>query len=139
MRASIHIRTLPDSSAALGWTHGRSVTIDRACEGAGQHIGFSAAELLCLAVGACYTHELFVEAGSRNIRMHSVHIDVAVDEAGPDDRHVTASLRLEADADADTISELVEHADRVAMVPNLLRLGTSVRLTDAQVIAKRAS
>ena len=139
MRASVHIRTLPDSSAALGWTHGRSVTIDRACEGGSQHIGFSAAELLCLAVGACYTHELFLEAARRDIRVGSVHIDVAVDDADPDARQMTASLRLEADADEATISELVEHADRVAMVPNLLRLGTSVRLTDAHVIARKAS
>ena len=46
-------------------------------------------------------------------------------------------MRVEADADEETIAELVEHADRVAKIPNLLRLGTSVRLTDAHVIARR--
>ena len=137
MGASIHIRTLPDTTAALGWTHGRSVTIDRAADFGERNVGFNGTELLCLAVGACYTNEIFLEAGRRGIRMGSVHVDVSADGASPNGCHITASMRVEADADESTMAELIEHADRVAAIPNLLRLGTSVRLTDALVISHR--
>jgi uncharacterized OsmC-like protein len=136
MKAKVHIRTVPDTDAAIGWTQGRSVVVDRNSETA-LSLGFNSAELLCLSVGACYTNEVFLEAGRRAVRVRSVQVDVSVDGEWPAAQHLTASMRVEADADEETIAELVEHADRVAKIPNLLRLGTSVRLTDAHVIARR--
>jgi uncharacterized OsmC-like protein len=136
MKANIHIRTIPDTNAAIGWTKGRSVVVDR-CSETALSLGFNSAELLCLAVGACYTNEVFLEADRRAVRVCSVHVDVSVDGEWPAAQNLTASMRVEADADEETIAELVEHADRVAKIPNLLRLGTSVRLTDAHLVGKR--
>jgi uncharacterized OsmC-like protein len=136
MKANIHIRTVPDINAAIGWTKERSVVVDRSPEKA-LSLGFNSAELLCLAVGACYTNEVFLEAERRVVRVRSVHVDVSVDGEWPAAQHLTASMRVEADADEETIAELVEHADRVAKIPNLLRLGTSVRLTDAHLVGRK--
>jgi uncharacterized OsmC-like protein len=135
MTANIHIRTVADTDAAIGWTKGRSVVVDRNSDTA-LSLGFNSTELLCLAVGACYTNAVFLEAGRRAVRVSSVHVDVSADGDWPSAEHLTASMRIEADADEETIAELVEHADRVAKIPNLLRLGTSVRLTDAHVVAR---
>jgi uncharacterized OsmC-like protein len=137
MKATIHIRTVPDTSTAIGWTNGRSVVVDRVSE-TSLSLGFNSAELLCLAVGACYTNEVFLEAGRRGVHVRGVHVDVSADGEWPTAQHLTASMRIEADADEDTIADLVEHADRVAKIPNLLRLGTSVRLTDAHVVGRKA-
>ena len=136
MKANIHLRTVPDTKTAIGWTNGRSVVVDRSSETA-LSLGFNSAELLCLAVGACYTNEVFLEAERRAVRLRSVHVDVSADGDCPAAHHLTASMRIEADADENTIAELVEHADRVAKIPNLLRLGTSVRLTDAHLVGWR--
>jgi len=48
---------------------------------------------------------------------------------------MTLFVRVEADADERTMLDLAEHTDRVAGISNLLRLGTSVRVADARVIA----
>ena len=136
MKANIHIRTVPDTSTAIGWTNGRSVVVDSGSE-TSLSLGFNSVELLCLAVGACYTNEVFLEAGRRAVRVRSVHVDVSVDGDSPSAPHLTASMRIEADADEETIADLVEHADRVAKIPNLLRLGTSVRLTDAHLVGRK--
>ena len=136
MKANIHIRTVPDTNTAIGWTNERSVVVDRGSE-TSLSIGFNSAELLCLAVGACYTNEVYLEAGRRSVHVRSVHVDVSADGDWPSAQHLTASMRIEADADEETIADLVEHADRVAKIPNLLRLGTSVRLTDAHVVGKK--
>src|SRR5262245_32355357 len=136
MKANIHIRTVPDTNTAIGWTNGRSVVVDRGSE-TSLSLGFNSAELLCLAVGACYTNEVFLEAGRRAVDVRSVHVDVSVDGDWPSAQHLTASMRIEADADEEMIADLIEHADRVAKIPNLLRLGTSVRLTDAHVVGRK--
>ena len=135
MKANIHIRTMADTNTAIGWTNGRSIVVDRSSE-TSLSLGFNSAELLCLAVGACYTNEVFLEAGRRAVNLRSVHVDVSADGDWPAAQHLTASMRIEADVDQETIADLVEHADRVAKIPNLLRLGTSVRLTDAHVVRK---
>jgi uncharacterized OsmC-like protein len=137
MKANIHIRTVPDTTSAIGWTNARSVVVDQSSE-TSLSLGFNSAELLCLAVGACYTNEVFLEGGRRGVRVHGVHVDVSADGDWPSAQNLTASMRIEADADEETIADLVEHADRVAKIPNLLRLGTSVRLTDAHVVTRRA-
>ena len=136
MKANIHIRTVPDTTSAIGWTSARSVVVDQSSD-TSLSLGFNSAELLCLAVGACYTNAVFLEAGRRAVQIRSVHVDVSADGEWPSAQNLTASMRIEADADQETIADLVEHADRVAKIPNLLRLGTSVRLTDAHVVGRR--
>ena len=49
---------------------------------------------------------------------------------------MTLCARVESDADERTLMDLAEHTDRVTGIPNLLRLGTSVRVADASVIAR---
>src|SRR4029453_2369205 len=136
MKANIHIRTVADTETAIGWTKGRSVVVDGNSDTA-LSLGFNSGELLCLAGGACYTNEVFLEAGRRAVHVRNVHVDVSLDGDGHEAQCLTASMRVEADADQETIAELVEHADRVANIPNLLRLGTSVRLTDAHIVRLR--
>jgi uncharacterized OsmC-like protein len=124
------------AAAATGWANTRSITIDGRPDGPGLNIGFNGTELLCLAVGACYTNELFCEAERRGIRIRSVHVDVTAEAGGCEARDLTVSMRVEADAREASVADLIEHTDKVASIPNLLRLGTSVRLTDAHVVVR---
>jgi len=64
MKANIHIRTVPDTDTSIAWTTTRSIVVDRGSETA-LSLGFNSTELLCLAVGACYTNAVFLEAGRR--------------------------------------------------------------------------
>ena len=66
-QTTVSIRTLHGATAAVGWSNGRSVSIDRAEGAGGLGIGFNGGELLLLAVGGCYCNDLFREAAKMQI------------------------------------------------------------------------
>jgi organic hydroperoxide reductase OsmC/OhrA len=100
-------------------------------------LGFNGGELLLLAIGGCYCNDLFREAAKLGMVIKSVQVDVQADWGGDPARaqHVTYSTRIEAEATETEILALIEHTDRVAEIPNSLRLGTPVMLAEVQAIS----
>ncbi len=135
----VTVRTVYDAGVAVGWAGHRTVTIDRAESAGGMGLGFNGGELLLLALGACYTNDVFREADKRKIRVRNVQVIVEGEWGGEPVRaqHVTFSARVEADADEAEIMDLIEHTDRVAEVHNSLRLGTPVRLVNPVALRAR--
>jgi uncharacterized OsmC-like protein len=115
------------------------VTIDRAKESGGLGLGFNGGELLLLAIGGCYSNDVFREATKRGITVKNVHVTVSADWAGEPVRaqNVSLSVEVEAEASEAEIAELIRHTDRVAEIPNSLRLGTDVKLTSFNALASR--
>jgi len=136
---TVEIRTLSGSSLAVGASGVRTITIDRAKEAGGLGLGFNAGELLLLAIGGCYSNDIFREAGKRNISVKSVQVTVRAEWAGDPVRaqEVSFDVSVEADASEEEILELIRHTDRVAEIPNSLRLGTEVKLQQSKAIASR--
>ena len=136
-QTSIHVRTIEGSSAAVGWSGPRTVTIDRAQAAGGLGIGFSGGELLLLAIGACYTNDLYREAARKGMVLRSVKVDVDGDWGGDPTRaqNVAFSVKVEANANENDILELIEHTDKVAEIHNSLRIGTQVSLAKAEAVA----
>ncbi len=130
VRMKVEIRSLQNHSLAIGSAGSRTVTIDRSLEAGGLGLGFNGGELLFLAIGGCFSNDLYREAPKFGIEIKSVRIEVAGDWGGEPVRaqNVTLSAHVEADAPADKIRELIEHTNRVAEIPNSLRLGTNVSL-----------
>jgi putative redox protein len=135
-QTSVRVRTVQDSCVAVGWTGHRTLTIDRTEEAGGMGLGFNGGELLLLAIGGCYCNDIFREAARRGMVIKSVQVDVEADWAGEPVRaqDVTFATRIEAEASEEEILELIEYTDRIAEIPNSLRLGTPVTLRDAQAI-----
>src|SRR5690349_18599891 len=127
---SVEIRTITGSSLAVGSSGPRTVTIDRAKESGGLGLGFNGGELLLLAIGGCYSNDIFREATKQNLSVKNVRVTVHADWAGEPVRaqNVRFDVCVEADASEEKIIELIRHTDRVAEIPNSLRLGTEVRL-----------
>jgi organic hydroperoxide reductase OsmC/OhrA len=100
-------------------------------------LGFNGGELLLLAIGGCYCNDICREAAKRGLVIKSVQVDVQADWGGDPVRaqQVTYSTRIEAEASEAEILALNEQTDRVAEIPNSLRLGTSVMLAEAQAIS----
>ena len=94
-------------------------------------LGFNGGELLLLAIGGCYCNDLFREAARRGLVIKSVQVVVEADWGGEPVRaqRVTLAPRVEAG-----ILDLITSTDRMAEIPNSLRLGTPVRLRDPQAI-----
>jgi len=99
-------------------------------------LGYNGGELLFLAIGACYTNDIFREASKRGINVKSVDVDVEGDWGGDPVRaqNVMFSPKVEADASEEEIMELIRHTDRIAEIHNTLRVGTPVTLTDAKAL-----
>lgn len=136
-QTSIHVRTLDGASAAVGWSGPRTVTIDRSEAAGGLGIGFNGGELLFLALGACYTNDLYREAAKRNMTLKSVRVDVEGDWGGDPVRaqNVNFSVRVEASASQEEILDLIKHTDRVAEIHNSLRRGTQVSLGKTEAVS----
>ncbi len=135
-QTTVSIRTLHGATAAVGWSNGRSVSIDRAESAGGLGIGFNGGELLLLAVGGCYCNDLFREAAKMKIKIKGVSVQVEADWGGDPVRamNLSFSVRVESPAPKTQIEELIRHTDRVAEIPNSLRLGTEVKLRAFEVI-----
>lgn len=135
-QTTVEIRTLANTSLAIGCSGPRTVTIDRAKEAGGMDLGFNGGELMLLAIGGCYSNDIYREAAKRRIKVHHVDVKVSADWGGDPVRaqNVSFSVLVEADAPEQQILDLIHHTDRVAEIPNSLRWGTEVRLSGAQAI-----
>lgn len=113
------------------------MTIDRSEAAGGLGIGFNGGELLFLALGACYTNDLYREAAKRNMTLKSVRVDVEGDWGGDPVRaqNVNFSVRIEASASQEEILDLIKHTDRVAEIHNSLRRGTQVSLGKTEAVS----
>ena len=117
-----------ESSTAVGWASNRTLTIDRPLDAGGMGLGYNGGELLFLAIGACYTNDIFREASKRGINVKSVQVDVEGEWGGDPVRaqNVMFYPKVEADASDKEIMELIHHTDQVAEIHNSLRMGTQV-------------
>ncbi|GAC1471292.1 MAG: OsmC family protein [Chloroflexota bacterium] len=133
----VHISTLHNAPTAVGWAGNRTLTIDRPETAGGKGLGYSGGELLLLALGACYTNDIFREAAKRDIAVRTVDVEVQGDWSGDPVRaqNLTYSVGVEANAPEADIRDLIAHTDRVAEIHNSLRMGTQVTLVDAQAVS----
>ncbi len=136
---TVAIRTISGTSLAIGSSGSRTVTIDRSKESGGEGLGFNGGELLLLAIGGCYSNDVFREATKRGLNVKNVQVTVNADWAGDPVRaqNVSFSVMVEADATQAEIVELIRHTDRVAEIPNSLRLGTEVKLAEIKAVESR--
>lgn len=136
---TVEIRSLADTSLAVGSSSGHTVTIDRPKEAGGLGLGFNGGELLLLAIGGCYSNDIFREAAKFGIHPSAVQVTVSADWGGDPVRaqNVTFSVTVEADAPEQKILELIRHTDTVAEIPNSLRLGTEVKLVASKAVGRK--
>jgi hypothetical protein len=120
---TVNIRTISDSSLAVGSAGPRAVTIDRA-KGTG---GYSD------AIAGCYSNDIFREAGKRGMSARKLQVTVRADWSDEPVRAQNVSYDVADEADAD----LIQHTDRVAEIPNSLRFGTAVKLAELKAIPLR--
>jgi putative redox protein len=134
---SIHVRSAHEGSFSVGWSGQHSLVIDRGPDDGGQGVGFDGGQLLLLALGACYTNDVFREAGKRGLEVLGVRVVVECDWGGDPVRaqNVRYSTRVEAEAPVDEILELIQHVDDIAEVHNTLRAGSAIELLEAEAVS----
>jgi organic hydroperoxide reductase OsmC/OhrA len=134
---TVHVRTVHDANFSVGWAGKHSLTIDRPEQEAGSGYGFSGADLLLLALSACYVNDLQQEADRRGIKLLGVRAVCECDWGGAPVRaqNLSMSVRIEAQAGEDEILELAESIDRRNRVANTLRLGVELPESECEVFS----
>ena len=137
MTTTVDTRTMSDSSLAVGSPGPRTVTLDRSKETGGCELGFNGGELL--AIGGCYSNDIFREAGKRGIAGINVQVTVRADSSGAPVRthNVSSDVAIETDAAQEDILDLIQPRDRIAKTPKPLRLGTALKLAEFKAIPLR--
>ncbi len=89
-------------------------------------------ELLFLALATCYCNDIYREAAKRNIKVDRVEVSVEGEfgAEGESAKNVTYRAKIDAQASAAEIRELMQYTDTVAEIQNTLRMGTPVVLVD---------
>ena len=136
----VEVRNVAGRPVAVGSAGAHSLVVDRPLEAGGDGLGFNGGELLYLAIAGCVSNDLFREASVRGIALENVRIRVRGDFHGdpPVSGAVEYEVELTGQAPADALRELVDHVDRIAEIPNSLRVGTPVQLRAAHVVASHA-
>ena len=126
--ATVEIRSVDGTGAALGWAGSHTVVIDRPQGRAGgMGLGFNGAELLGLAIGGCFANDLRYVAAQTGARIRSIKISVDVDLDGEPILATGATLRAAVEMeDGSDGQDLIRRAGVMAVV----RTGGDVRTGD---------
>lgn len=127
---SVHLRTLPDTQAAVGRSGTHTIVVDRpAGKAGGLGLGFNGGELLALAIGGCLCNDLQYVAHEMGVELASIAVDVQVSFEGSPALATSALVTVEATAreqDA-VIDEVVRKAIDSSTVSNSIQRGVDVR------------
>ena len=136
-QTTVHVRTVHDANFSVGWAGKHSLTIDRPEQEAGSGFGFSGADLLLLAIGACYANDLQCEAEKRGIELHGLRVVCDCDWGGEPLRaqNIRLGVRIEAQAEEDDILELAESIEQRGRVHNTLRLGVEIPPAECEIVS----
>ena len=124
-------------TTALGMGGPFTLVVDRPVEGGGGGKGFNGGQLLNLAVAGCISNDLFREAARAGITLRRVRVTADADYVGDPavSTPIEYAIEMEGDASEQALRELVRHVDSIAEIPNTIRRGTEVRLTEVKITA----
>lgn len=83
MSATVELRTVEGTQAAMGWAGGHTVVVDRP-EGkaGGMGLGFNGAQMLALAIGGCFCNDLRYVAEEMGVGLGKIAVSVTVNLDG---------------------------------------------------------
>ena len=104
----------------------QSITILPKASGQGSSV--NGGELLFAALATCFCNDLYCEAAKRNLRIRGVDIEVAgtFGKVGEPAQDISYRVKVEAEATASAIDELIRATDVVAEIHNTVRSATHV-------------
>jgi len=128
--ATIEIRNVAGTEAALGWAGGHTLIIDRPNGRAGGlGLGFNGAQLLGLTIGGCFANDLRYVAERDGAKIENISITVDVTLQGDPIIATDAVLRVSVEmADGSDGSDLIRRTSAISMAMNSLNRGVAVRV-----------
>ena len=131
--ATVELRNIEGTQAALGWAGGHTVVVDRP-EGkaGGMGLGFNGAQLLALALGGCFCNDLRYTAEQMGVRLGKIAVTVTVEMEGVPLATTAAAMTVSCETlDGSDPQPVIERAKAICMVANTLRQGAAVTIESA--------
>ena len=131
--ATVELRNIEGTQAALGWAGGHTVVVDRP-EGraGGMGLGFNGAQLLALALGGCFCNDLRYTAEQMGVQLGKIAVTVTVEMEGVPLATTAAAMTVSCETlDGSDPQPVIEKAKAICMVANTLRQGAAVTIESA--------
>ena len=128
---TVTLANVPGTEAALGWTGGHALVVDRPPgKAGGLGLGFNGAQLLALAIGGCLCNDLRHVAHRRGVAIASIAAEVALTLEGDPPVASAAEVTVRCSMiDGSDPAPLIEEARRSSMVGISLPKGIPVTVT----------
>lgn len=128
--ATVELRNVSGTEAAMGWAGGHTVVVDRP-EGraGGMGLGFNGAQLLGLAIGGCFCNDLRYTAAEMGVKLGSVAVSVTVELDGSPLLATGATMTVDCSTESgESAAAVVERAKATCMVSNSIARGVPVAI-----------
>ena len=128
VEASVSLKNVEGTEAALGWAGGHTIVVDRPDgKAGGMGLGFNGAQMLAFAIGGCFCNDLRYEAHKIGTALKTISVDVTVQMEG--DPLITTSATMSVTCstqDGSDPTPVIERAKAGCMVKNSLERGIPV-------------
>jgi organic hydroperoxide reductase OsmC/OhrA len=126
--ASVELRNVEGTEAALGWAGAHTIVVDRPDgKAGGRGLGFNGAQLLALTIGGCFCNDLRYVARAKGVTLGKIAVSVTVELNGDPLLATGATMVVSCEAvDGSRAKTIVEEAKSGCMAINSLRKGIPV-------------
>ena len=130
MKISATIQNELNSNQVVVSTNNQSKSIVIASKESGYGSSINGAELLSLSLAVCYCNDIYREAAKRNLKITKVEVEVTAEFGGEGDPGTNFKYkpRVESEASASQVQDLIKYTDTVAEIHKTLRQGVNVEL-----------
>jgi len=128
MSATVELRTVEGTQAAMGWAGGHTVVVDRP-EGkaGGMGLGFNGAQMLALAIGGCFCNDLRYVAEEMGVGLGKIAVSVTVNLDGKPLLATSATMTVSCETlDGSDPRKVIDKAGEISAISNSLRRGVPV-------------
>ncbi|CAN7201953.1 OsmC family protein [Mesorhizobium caraganae] len=130
MSATVELRTVEGTQAAMGWAGGHTVVVDRP-EGkaGGMGLGFNGAQMLALAIGGCFCNDLRYVAEEMGVGLGKIAVSVTVNLDGKPLLATSATMTVSCETlDGSDPRKVIDKAGEISAISNSLRRGVPVTI-----------
>lgn len=130
--ATVELRNIAGTQAALGWAGGHTLVVDRLDGVAGGlGLGFNGAQMLALSLGGCFCNDLRYTAEQMGVELGAVAVSVTLTLEGEPLLARAANMQVDCRlVDGSDASAVIEAAKATCMVSNSLRKGFPVTISE---------
>ena len=136
MKITASVQNSKDSHTVVVATNNNQISLDVKPKAKGRGSSINGGEFLFLALATCYCNDIFREAESMDIAVHTLEVNVNGEfgDRGEPAKNVSFDVKISAAATEEKINELLHLTDTVAEIQNTMRIAVPVELGQIEIL-----